>query len=138
MGLVARTWNGLAVKDKINRASGRSIVAIGVGAATETKRVTHVLTGTLRRSVHTAPATDFHDSDEAEALDGSDLLMNSHNLRPSQTPIGPMIEVGSWISYAAAEWVGRMHPGVQQGVEAMRGHKSDVIVAAAFREEGLR
>lgn len=137
MGLVARSWNGLVVKDKINRAGGRSIIAISVGAATETKRVTHVLSGTLRRSVHTAPATEFHDNDEDEALSGNDLLMDSHSLRATQTPIGPMMEVGSWISYAAAEWIGRNHPGVEQGVEAMRGAKSDLIVAAAFREEGF-
>ena len=137
MGMVARTWNGVTLDAKINRAAGRSIVGIGVLASVETKRVTHKLTGTLARSVHAAPLMEYHDDDEEEAKDGSDLMLAQENLRATTTPFGPTLEVGSWISYACVEWVGRMHPGVTQGIEMVRGARSDAIVAQAFREEGL-
>lgn len=137
MALVARTWNGMTILDQINRAGGRAIVGIGVGTAIETKRVTHVLTGTLRRSVHAAPPIENHGADQDEAEVGTDLLMSSTNLLPTPGPLGPMIEVGSWIVYAHCEWVTRGHPGVTQGLEAMRGAPANMIVAQAFREEGL-
>lgn len=136
MAMVARSWEGLGIAQKIDRAGGRAIVGIGLAAAVETKRVTHRLTGTLMRSVHVAPIGEYHDSDEDEAHT-ADLMLTAENLHATQTPIGQVVEVGSWISYACVEWVGRMHPGVTQGIEMVRGGRSDAIVAQAFREEGL-
>lgn len=135
MGMTARTWNGITIAQKIERAGGRAIVGIGVAAAVETKKVTHVLSGTLRRSVHAAPPNEFHDDDERGAEHADLMIGSTPHSAPSK--FGPVIEVGSWISYACVEWVGRMHPGVTQGVEMVRGGRADMIVAQAFREEGL-
>lgn len=141
MPMRTRTWEGLTIKKKIDRAGGRAIVGIGMVAVVETKRVTHVLSGTLRRSTHMAAPGEYHDDDEHEAERvedggrGKDLgLKPAH---AAHTPIGQVIEVGSWLPYACVEWVGRMHPGITQGIEAARGARADAVVRQAFREEGL-
>lgn len=137
MPMVARSWNGLEIEAKINRAAGRAIVGIALVAAVETKKVTHVLSGTLRRSVHAATVGEFHDDDENAAQGGQDLSIGTEAHAVSIGGVAQVVEVGSWISYACVEWVGRMHPGVTQGVEMARGARADAIVAQAFREEGL-
>lgn len=119
---------------RLNHAAGRSIVAIGTNVAIETKRVTHVLSGTLRRSVHAANAQAEHDGDLDTAATQDMLGMDA---TPDESPWGPSIEVGSWLPYACVEWVGRGHPGVQQGLEMVRGARVNAIVAAAFAEAGL-
>lgn len=139
MALVSRRWDGLTLLERINRAGGRSIVGIGLAVSRETKIVTHVWKndGTLRRSVHVSPLKTFHDDDEHRAKT-ADLLTTSFETQATPTPYGPAVEVGSWVSYACVEWVGRKHPGVTQGLEVVRGVQADAIVAQAFREEGLR
>ena len=52
---MARTWEGLTLQSRIHRASGRAIASIADHVVVETKNVTHVQYGTLRRSVHAAP-----------------------------------------------------------------------------------
>jgi hypothetical protein len=138
MAMVSRTWNGLTLQHKIDRAAGRAIVGIGVLASVETKRVTHKVTGTLSRSVHAAEPMEYHESDEVDAAGGADLMMDAGQLHAAKTYVGRVIEVGSWISYACAEWVGRGHPGVTQGLEVSRGVRADNIVKQAFMEEGLK
>lgn len=135
--MVSRTWNGLTIQSKIDRAAGRAIVGVGVLASVETKRVTHKITGTLARSVHAAEPMEYHESDEQDAAGGADLMENVGELHAGKIPFGQVIEVGSWISYACAEWVGRGHPGVTQGLEVTRGARTDAIVKQAFIEEGL-
>lgn len=119
---------------RIKRATARATIGIAVAVATETKRVTHRLTGNLMRSVHAAPAGYDGSGDEAEAARG-DML--DFALEPTLTPFGPMVEVGSWMPYACVEWIGRGHPGIDQGLEAVRGIRASAIVHQAFREEGL-
>lgn len=135
--MVSRTWNGLTIQSKIDRAAGRAIVGVGVLASVETKRVTHKITGTLARSVHAAEPMEYHELDEQDAAGGADLMENVGELHAGKIPFGRVIEVGSWISYACAEWVGRGHPGVTQGLEVTRGARTDAIVKQAFIEEGL-
>lgn len=121
----------------INRASGRAAVGIGVAAAVETKRVTHVVSGNLRRSVHAAPA-GYDDAEADQKLSASaDLMLALGPPAWLQTPLGPAVEVGSWLPYACVEWIGRAHPGITQGLEAVRGTRADMIVRQAFAEEGL-
>jgi hypothetical protein len=133
---VTKTWNGLTFLERLNRASGRAIVGIGMQVAVETKRVTHVDTGSLRRSVHAAPPSADHGGDEG-ASGAADMMMMSQGVKAENSVMGPIIEVGSWLDYACVEWVGRSHPGVTQGLEAVRGARADAIVAQAFIEEGL-
>jgi hypothetical protein len=77
-----------------------------------------------------------HDNDENLAST-NDLSLEGGHIEPTETPLGPTVEVGSWLDYACVEWVGRGHPGVTQGLEAVRGARADLIVAQAFREERL-
>lgn len=136
---MARSWNGMTIEQRVNRAAGRAIVAIGVNVAVDTKRVSHRISGTLVRSVHAAPAGESHDEERElrEAQQGGDLLLLGGQVHATPTPFGPAIEVGSWLPYACVEWVGRQHPGVEQGLEMARG-RVDAIIVQAFREEGLR
>lgn len=128
----------MTIQQKINRATGRAIVGIGVRVAVETKEVTHVISGTLKRSVHAAPeGYDGYEIDADALADEGDLLFVLGPPHATQTKFGAVIEVGSWLPYACAEWVGRGHPGVTQGLEMTRGRRADLIVAQAFREEGL-
>ena len=134
--LVNREWHGDEIRIRVNRASGRGIVGIGEATSVETKRVTHVgLSGNLRRSVHAAPVGYDGSNDESTA-ELSDLTSVIDG-EPTSTPLGPAVEVGSWLDYACAEWVGRSHPGVTQGLEQVRGARADRIMRKAFAEEGL-
>ena len=136
MAMVARRWEGLTVQDRIHRAAGRAIVGIGVLVAADTKRITHKVSGDLARSVHAAPPSHPHDGDEEAAKNG-DLMLLPGQLKAARTPVGEVIEVGSWMPYACVEWEGRGHPGITEGLEAVRGVRADSIVRQAFREEGL-
>lgn len=136
MPMVARTWNGMELQDRLHRAAGRSIIGIGQAIAVETKRVTHVMEGTLKRSVHAAPA-GYDGSGDEDLAESSDLMLLLGAPQAVIGPLGATLEVGSWLPYACVEWVGRQHPGVTQGLEVVRGHHADSIVFQAFREEGL-
>lgn len=134
MASVDRVWFGDKIELRARRAAGRGIVAIAENVSAETKRVTHVQHGTLRRSVHAAPLGYDGSNDEAQAelVDLTSLIVTA-----TPTALGAAVEVGSWVPYACAEWVGRSHPGVTQGLEQVRGARSDGIMRAAFKAEGL-
>ena len=132
---VIREWNGPDILRRTNRAAGRGIIGFGVLVSRETKILTHKMSGTLARSVHAAPVGyELAEADESQAERGQDLGMIVPP--PTHTPAGPAVEVGSWVSYACVEWVGRGHPGVTQGLEAARP-RADAIFFQAFKEEGL-
>lgn len=139
MSAMERSWFGDEFTARVNRASGRAIIGIAVQVAVDTKRVTHVLNGDLRRSIHAAPVNYEGSGDEREVVDNpsADMLMSSLPELASPTPIGPAVEVGSWMPYACVEWVGRGHPGITEGLEAVRGAHTDKVIRAAFRQEGL-
>jgi hypothetical protein len=132
------SWFGPEIVARINRASGRAIVGIGMAVAVETKVVTHVVSGNLRRSIHAAPVryTDA-EADLRNVESFADLMLLYGPPPPTRTPLGPAIEVGSWLPYACVEWVGRMHPGITLGLEAVRGQRAHRIVYTAFKAEGL-
>lgn len=133
---MARTWEGLTFQARAHRAAGRAIIGIGMAVSADTKRLTHRVSGTLARSIHAAPIGADHEGDENSALT-QDLMMSRGFLVPTPTPAGPSLEVGSWLPYACAEWIGRDHPGITQGLEGVRGARATSIVMQAFREEGL-
>lgn len=135
---MSRTWNGLTIQDKAHRAAGRAVIGIGMQVAVDAKRLTHVISGTLSRSIHVAAIMDSHDDDQELAEGGADLMMQSAFIKPTPGPFGPLIEVGSWLDYACVEWVGRNHPGITQAMEAVRGSRANGIVWQAWMEEGLR
>lgn len=134
----ARQWNGLTIMDRAHRAAGRGIIGIGMAVGVETKILTHKLSGTLARSVHVAPARyELGETDEKLAEAGHDLALSVRTMHATPTPEGPAVEVGSWVSYACVEWVGRGHPGVTEGLEAVRGPRANKIMQQAFFEEHL-
>lgn len=138
MAIVKRVWHGEAIKTRVHHAVGRGLIGIGMAVSYETKLVTHVVTGTLRRSVHPAPA--FYEAGEVEhkLMEGAEIdlaLLAPEHATPTRN--GYAIEVGSWMPYACVEWVGRGHPGVTQGLEAVRGTTANFIMSKAFREAGL-
>lgn len=132
----AREWHGMELSARVHRASARAILKIGETVAANTKRVTHVQFGTLRRSVHVAPAGYDGANDERMARSG-DLQTGMTWIDRGQAGANPVVEVGSWLPYACAEWIGRGHPGVTQGLEMVRGAEADAIVFGAFKSEGL-
>lgn len=134
---MARMWNGLTIQDKAHRAAGRAIIGIGLQVAVDAKRLTHVISGTLSRSIHVAPLAASHDDDQELAESGADLMLGSSFIKPTPGPFGPLIEVGSWLDYACVEWVGRRHPGINEAMEAARGSRANRIVWQAWHEEGL-
>lgn len=137
---MARVWNGLEIEDRIHRASGRAIVGIGMAVAVQTKMICHVWKqgGTLRRSIHVSTPMEPHDDDQESAEMGMDLLSQGMGAEAFHGPLGFGVEVGSWVDYACVEWVGRRHPGITEGLSAVRGIQADRIVQQAFREEGLK
>ncbi len=141
MPKVIREWHGPEIQMRTHRAAGRGIISIGTHIAVATKQITHVITGNLRRSIHVAPAFyEKANEDIDRTLAGEDLLlMGAEEVEAVHSEVlgGPAIEVGSWLPYACVEWVGRGHPGITQGMEAVRGPVSYAIMKRAFREEGL-
>jgi hypothetical protein len=133
---VDHVWHGGRIAAAGARAAGRGIVGITEAVVVETKRVTHVQFGTLRRSVHGAPVGYDGSSDEVGAATTD--LAGLIKAVPTPTAVGLSTEVGSWLPYACAEWVGRSHPGVTQGLEQVRGARADGIMRAAFKAEGSR
>jgi len=131
-----RSWFGPEIQTKVDRASGRAIVATALEVAVETKKLTDIISGDLRRSIHAAPYRYDGAGDEL-AAPTADLMMSGVVPHATKTLLGHLVEVGSWMPYACVEWVGRGHPGVTQGLESVRGIKVDMIVRKAFQEEGL-
>jgi hypothetical protein len=136
---MARSWNGMTILDKKNRATARGLIGFGLQVAVETKTVTHKISGTLARSVHCAPVGYDGEMEGDEGVaESSDMLMTGAEVSSIRRlpALGAVIEVGSWIPYACAEWIGRGHPGVTQGLE-LATPSANKIFAQAFREEGL-
>jgi hypothetical protein len=133
---LSRSWYGESLHGRVHRAAGRAIVTLGTHVAVETKRVTHVQYGTLKRSVHVAP-TGYDGAGDEGAASGQDMLSAVDPSVATHTAEGAAIEVGSWLPYACAEWIGRGHPGINEGMEMVRGARASLIVGQAFREEGL-
>ena len=131
-GLVSSSWHGPLLEAKMDRAVGRAAVAIGENVTVEGKRLAPVLTGTLRRSIHSAPVGYGGGGDEGEAAGGD--LGNTQDA----TRVGPLVaavEAGSWIAYACVVETRRKY--MTPAVEIVRGARCDAIVRAAVSAEGL-
>lgn len=129
---VASEWRGDDHKTRMRRAAGRSLIAIGENIVADAKPLTHVVTGTLRRSLHTAPVGYAGDDAGAATAD----LPNADLGDVTYEDEGAYIEMGSWLPYANYEFNVRGHDALTPAVEASRGYADDII-ARAVREEGL-
>lgn len=126
-------WNGAVIALRVRRALGRGLIGIGEGTSVLAKQGADVISGTMRRSVHTAPRHYVGDAD-LMAAQRSDI---PNVLIPSSIPPDWALEVGSWLPYACVEEVGRGHRFVTPAVEQMQGARSFRIMKQAFAEEGL-
>jgi hypothetical protein len=127
-------WNGDDLVERTKRAQARAILAIAEVAAAEAKRLAHVYTGTMRRSIHVAPADYIPYRDEMAAQ--SDDLQASTTVEPTETETGAMVLLGSWVHYADIEEVVRGHEFITPAVESVRTQAAEIIRRAA-EEEGL-
>lgn len=126
-------WEGGKIATRARQAMGRGLVGIGEAVANEGKRNAHVISGTMRRSVHSAPAGYTGGNDESAAA-GSDLP----NARtPSWEGVNAALEVGSWVAYACVEEVGRGHAFMAPAVSAVGGARATALMQQAFAEAGL-
>lgn len=132
-------WTGDEVVVAARRALGRGIIAIGENVSVRGKEHAHVISGTMRRSIHVALPSDDHSGDEDAAAGGLDLGETIRPQRPDQQAGGmkQVIEVGSWVPYACVEEVGRNHQFMTPAVQEVQGARSAAIMYQAFREEGL-
>ena len=155
-------WDGDELLARVSRAIGRADIAIAERIGWTAKEIVHVESGTLRRSIHAAPAGEFHGNDEVEAhgvgpephhergvylsgipgsTRGADLMdTRSMLLHPEDATAGhPLIavmEVGSWVAYACVEETGRHHYYMHPAYEMVAPTGWETI-AQAFAEEGL-
>lgn len=134
MRLKSFEWHGDDIQDRMKRATGRAVVAIGENISMEAKQIVHVVTGTLRRSIHTAPRYYGGGSDESAAATAD--LSNVGVEGVSFEGAAALIEVGSWLSYASVEEVNRGHTYIEPAVELVRS-RANQIFEQAVREEGL-
>jgi len=135
-------WRGNDIVAAVHRAAARGVVALGETIVSEAKQRVHRLTGTLSRSIHSAPDNYQGGSDYDDARDpehggsGRDLAAGAviGELPTWVTESQAVVLVGSWIPYACVE-EGR-HPYMQPAIEAAMGRALGVF-QQAFREEGL-
>lgn len=104
-GNVRLTWNGEQVKEAVRQNVAQAWTEIGLRVETEAKRELYkghgVVTGTLRRSIHTAtPGYDWS-SDNVIASDSTPERGGQMAL-PSMESDGIRIQVGSGLVYALA------------------------------------
>ena len=130
-----KSWHGDEIARRAERADGRAVVAIAENIAADGKRYAHVISGTLMRSIHSAPLNYIGAADE-EAAATTDLG-NAGFMDVLFDPRGAALEVGSWVSYACVEEVGRGHAFMTPAVEGMRGPRADAIIKQAYVEEGI-
>ena len=116
-------WHGDEIKRRAERANARGTIAIGEGVVSAAKRVVHVISGTLRRSIHAAAART-----------GGTIDATTQNVR---TKDGAVVDAGSWIEYACVEETGRGHAYMQPAVEQVRA-TVHITMQQAYAEEGLR
>lgn len=130
---VVRRWRGDDILTRMKRATGSGLIAIAENVVAEGKRNAHVISGTMKRSIHAAPAGYDGGDDEIRAV-SSDLPSVK---TPSPHPVGWAVEAGSWMPYACVEEVGRGHQFMTPAVESVRGVKATAIMTAAFKRERL-
>lgn len=116
------TWNGPAVEKRFKRAVGRGTIGIATRVGTSAQGFVHVITGTLRRSIHAAKSGSggLVEPTVGNVVEGFDAV----------------VEVGSWIEYACVEEVGLGHRYMQPGLDAARP-MAVTTMQAAFKQEGF-
>ena len=122
--VVRRTWHGDEIEARANRANGRAIISMGERTAAAMQSVAHVVSGDLKRTIHTARP----DTLGVIGADEETVRTGTHDWQ---------LEVGSWLPYACVENNrGGAHRFADIGWEMTRDTFNEALVAA-WREEGL-
>lgn len=110
--------------------------SIIIGEAKENHAFTS-RTGTLRRSLHVAPAGLGHRSDKRNAIEGIDL---SNEARPNIKIEGTMVnlELGSWLEYAYPTEMGTHHKGGKAYPYLLPAFEKKFDETVEFIAKGLR
>lgn len=118
-------WKGDRIKERFQRAIARGTIGVGEQISVRAKSTVHVISGDLRRSIHTAK---HHTGGEQRA-----------NQQDALTPdgTGALVDVGSWLDYACVEENrGGEHSYMMPAIETVRGTAA-VTYQAAFKQEGF-
>ncbi len=124
-------WLGDALAVGIMEALGFGLVEIGTEAAILAKDHAHVVTGNMQRSIHTAEK-GYQGEGDLDYAEMQDLLPLNALWPSSEGPFRWVIEMGSWVPYAATEEVLRNHQFVTPGVALVCGAPSHMIMLDAF------
>ena len=116
-------WDDATTRRRFDRAVGRGTIGVAGRVETQAKRNVHVITGDLRRSIHSAKVNTL----------GEELASQRNVL----TSDGAITETGSWLDYACVEEVGRGHAYMMPAVESVRA-VAVAIFQESFRQEGFR
>lgn len=128
---VRSEWHGDDIVERAGRAAGRAVIGIGEQVVADAKSNAHVVTGTLRRSIHLAPV-GYGGDDESTAR-----AVTIPNIgEATEQGDSHLVEAGSWLPYACVEETGRGHQFITPAVENVRGI-APALIRQAFAEEGL-
>jgi hypothetical protein len=117
------TWLGDVMVARAARAIGKGMIGIGERVVVNAQMNAHVVTNTLRPSIHLAVPNSSGD----QRADTMNIM----------TTDGAALEAGSWLDYACVEEVGRGHAFMGPAVEEVAGPVAEDVMGAAFRSEGL-
>lgn len=132
---VKSEWNGEKFAAAARVALGRGLIGIGERVVVLGKEHADVISGTMVRSIHAAPAEYDGSSDETTAATQD---MGGQPYKPTMKDEQIIIEVGSWVPYACVEEVSRGHQFMTPAVQEMQGARSNAIMVQSFREEGMK
>ena len=118
-------------------AFGESVLEMAAEAVERAKdfESTYAKTGTLMRSIHSAPTGYLGDADEGNATVDDIPNATFADLDWSEASI-VQLKAGSWLPYACVQEVAMRNSFITPAIEMLRT-SSDVIVARVTKENGL-
>lgn len=132
-------WKGRQVSDGVRRAVEKGMRDWGDEVTDQAKARAHVITGTLQRSLHTAPGGYDGSGDESVARGqaiGSGGIGGLAGV-PNWDGETAVIDVGSWVSYAIHEMRrGGAHDFLSDVVGTSQ-YLFEGKLASAMRREGF-
>ena len=128
-----REWHGPELFLRVHRALGRGLIGIGMVVVVAGKRNAHVISGTMRRSIHLA-GTEYTGGNDDTAAQRGELA--SVTVPTADSPTSWAVQAGSWMPYACVEEVGRGHQFMTPALDDGR-LAAFPIMRQAFAEEGL-
>lgn len=128
-------WKGAVVEKEARQAAANGLIAVADEVAHEAKGIVHVLTGTCKRSIHTAPP-GYSGAGDFEQAKTTDLQPAGMGPRFSGL-VGQygVVWVGSWVPYACV--LENRFPYIYPAFEKVRGRAGAAHMARAFKVAGF-